>query len=393
MKRLRWLVPVALSLCAAARGQDPFNRAAATPGLATLSENTAANARAVVGLIPFDGRLYARLATAGESNLLTITSYDPVSGKEAEEQKTQAYAFGRFRVLQGALYVPVAEPAGKDGGFYVTAGTGRWAFVRVTDSPAGFLDAARAGNRTFLAGHQDGRAIVAWHDETGPAEWNRSDRADLTAQAARLSPRASRFLSVSNDLALLAGRDGGPDWPRELAPRDWGGWYLLHYCPTGSVRGFLFDGPARPLPSLRLLAPGSQFVGNPNYGIAGDAPWRDGLLYVVLQNDEMLKDPATGLFAAFPRDNGPQVGRSLAASPVKGMGKARAVATENGACYVLLSEPAEPIAMIMKSTDLEKWDLLFEGSLPDSPLSLAVLDGNCYLGLANGSILKLKRTP
>jgi hypothetical protein len=357
------------------------------PGRAAggVLDGTASGAgeRSVEALVAFDGRLYPVLQPSAGSNRQAIVSVDPDKMDLRTENQTVAIRFGRFRILDGRLYAPVAEPAEDAGGYYVTAGGGTWDWVPVAGSGAAFSDVTRFDGKTLLAGRQKDRAIVAWRAD-GEAAWHIEP---LNDEAARFSYRAASFLSVSNHLVLLAVRDVIGDWPLQVAPRDWGAWYVLAYTGGKGARGFLFDGPARPLPALRALAPESSLLQNPRYAVCRDVTWAGGLLYTVQREADKGADPAGGLFAATLKEDWPQAGRTFVGRRIARMGKARDIAVSGDTCAVLLGEDARPAAEIAVSTDLENWKTLFNGELPGTPLSLAVMKGRYYIGLDNGAII------
>lgn len=339
--------------------------------------------RSVEQLVPFDGRLYPALQAVAEGPAQPIVAYDPVKTDLRTESQTVGRRFGRLRVLENRLYVPVAEPVGETGGYYVSAGGGKWEWVPVAG--AAFYDVARFDGKTFLAGCQKDQAIVAWRAD-GETAWRVEP---LNGQAARFSIKAASFLSVTNHLTLMAARDVIGDWPNQVAPREWGGWYVLVYTAGQSPRSFLFDGPARPLPALRRMAPDTQFLQNPKYGLARDVRWQDGLLYVVLRESDLGLDTSGNLFFATLQEGNLQAGRTFTGKRLAGMGKARDIAVEGDQCAVLLGEDAKPQADIALSRDLEKWETVFSAELPGTPLSLALLEGRFYIGLDNGGIVRV----
>lgn len=336
-------------------------------------------------LVPFDGRLYVALQALPNGPVQPIVAYDPEKKDLRDESPTVGRHFGRLRVLENRLYVPVAEPVGDAGGYYVSAGGGKWDWVPVAGAGAAFYDTARFDGKTFLAGRQKDQAIVAWRadgETTWRVEW-------LNGQAARFSIKAASFLCVTNHLTLMAAREVIGDWPNQVAPREWGGWYVLPYTAGKSPRSFLFDGPARPLPALRRMAPDTQFLQNPKYGLARDVRWQGGLLYVVLRDSDLGLDTSGSLFYATLQDGNPQTGRTFTGKRIPGMGQARDIAVEGGQCAVLLGENARPQADITLSRDLEKWETVFSAELPGTPLSLALLEGRFYIGLDNGGIVRV----
>jgi hypothetical protein len=215
----------------------------------------------------------------------------------------------------------------------------------------------------------------------------------LNRQAARFSYEARVFLSSGERLSLLVKRDVEAEWPRKVAPRDWGAWYVLHYRPGGSERGFLFDGQARPLPVLRRLAPESQLRRNPACTLAGDRAWDDGLLYVTLHEDGLTRDETGGLFRARVKEGNPQVGRTYFGARIEGVEGARSVAVEAGRCAVLMAPDLQPKGRVATSTDLNRWDVLFEGRFPAVPLCIELIDGDGYVGLDNGSVVLIREAP
>ncbi|NLF22509.1 MAG: hypothetical protein GX590_05045, partial [Lentisphaerae bacterium] len=290
---------------------------------------------------------------------------------------------------EGRLHVPVAGPAGETGGYWVSSGGGRWEYVTVVQAPVAFLDIARYDGRTFLAGSSNGTAMVAWRAD-GATDWHIEP---LNAQAARFSFQAVSLLAVPERLSLLAVRDVIGDWPPTVAPRDWGAWYLLHYTAGKSPRGFLFDGPARPLPALRLLAPGSSLAQNPKVMLARDTVWQDGLLAVLLHETDRRPDPQGSLMAIALGEGTPQTGgRTFVGRRLAGMEQACDVAVADGRCHVLLADGGiAPRGRIATSADLETWETRFDAELPATPLALAVLDGRTYLGLADGRLVQVAK--
>jgi hypothetical protein len=353
-----------------------------------IDSDSTAGARAVTDLVPFDGRLYVALDPSRSNNTLSeILSYDHGRIETVKEQRTAASSLGRFRLIQGRLYIPAASASGGKAGYYLSAGQGKWEWVDIPGGAMGFDDIARFDGKTLLAGSRGESAVVAWRRD-GETEWHIED---LNAQAARFSYRASAFLTATNHLSLLAVRDVVGDWPPLMASRDWGAWYVLRYWPEKSVRGFLFDGPARPLPALRLLTPGSQAVANPKFGAAQDAAWHDGMLYVVLQRQSLFRDEKGGLFLARIEEGNPQIGRTFAARRVDGMGLARDVSVGGGSCFVLLAENAREHAKVVRSADLNQWETVFDGDLPAAAICTAVMNGECFIGLANGAVVVVKK--
>jgi hypothetical protein len=137
------------------------------------------------------------------------------------------------------------------------------------------------------------------------------------------------------------------------------------------------------------MAPGSEL---PNVGrmLAHDTTFAGGLLYTVLAEGGTIRDEKAGLFHATVKGGGPQVGRTLVARRLADMDLARDVAVENGTCYVLLAANApERKARIVASPDLEKWQTVFSGEFDASPVSLGVLKGTCFVGLADGALLTI----
>jgi hypothetical protein len=345
--------------------------------------------QAVEALTPFDGRLYITLQAVPKGQARPIIAYDPKTMDLCEESPTAGRRFGRMRVLDGRLHVPVAEPTGDGGGYYVSAGGGKWEWVAVALAGTAFYDVARFDNKTFLTGRRKDEAIIAWRADGAPA-WQVEA---LNVQAARFSFKASTFLCVSNHLALLAVRDVIGDWPPLVAPRDWGAWYVLSYTGGRSPRGFLFDGPARPLPALRLLAPATSLLQNPKVTLARDASWRDGLLTVLLREPDFSPDPSGGLLFLGVNEGTPQTGgRTFAGRRIAGQEQTRDIAVAEGRCALLLAEAGvSPQARIVVSSDLESWETIFEAELPATPLALAILNGKYYIGLANGGIVMVTK--
>jgi hypothetical protein len=343
--------------------------------------------QAIDALTPFDGRLYISLQAEPKGPPRPIIAYNPETLDLVEEAPTAGRRFGRMRVIEGRLHVPIADPGADAGGYWVSAGGGRWEQETVVQAPVAFHDIARFDSRIFLAGSSNGTAVVAWRAD-GAAEWRIEP---LNAQAARFSFQAVSFLGVPERLSLLAVRDVIGDWPPLVAPRDWGAWYLLHYTAGESPRGFLFDGPARPLPALRLLAPGSSLAQDPRVVLARDAAWQDGILAVTLHETDLRPDPQGGLLAIFPNAGTPQTGGvTFAGRRIAGMEQAGDVVVADGRCHVLLAGGGiAPQGRIVVSADLEAWETRFDGELPATPLALAVLGGKHYLGLANGRLLQV----
>jgi len=376
-------------LLAAANGAQSDWLEVASPGRASSlgTEASTGAARAVLDLVPFDGRVYISLAPAREASVHgPIVCYDPAKTDLIEEHVTTCSRLGQYRVIEGRLFVPDAGPDGESGGgYYVTEGGGKWDRVRVMDETAELLDVARHQERTFLAGSLGGKAIVA-HRSDAEGKWH---VIHLTKQAARWSPRAVRFLVGSDHLTLLAERVPDPNPNVRAAPQAWGAWYVLHYFPDGSDRGFLIDGPARPLPSLRLLAPGSRLTDEPHY-LAHDVPFLNGLLYTVLSGGGEIRDEKGCLFYAETGQENPQVGRTFMAQRIRGLEQARDVAIAGGLCYVLLAENAKETLKIVASRDLRKWSEVFVGELDSPAISLAVLGRTCYVGTVGGTLIAIE---
>lgn len=346
-----------------------------------------AEGQAVEALTPFDGRLYVTLQAVSQGKPCPIIAYNPQNMELREETPTVSRRFGRMRVLDDHLYVPVAEPTGDAGGYYVSAGGGNWDWVPVTEGGAAFFDVVRFDGKTFLAGRRQDEALVAWRAD-GEDVWHIEE---LNAQATRFSYKASSFLCTPDHLALLVVRDVIGDWPLRVAPRDWGAWYVLSYRGERSPRGFLFDGPARPLPALRALAPATSLLQDPKVALARDVTWKKGLLAILLRDADLRPDPQGGLLFLSLYEGNPQVGRSFAGQRIEGQEHACDIAVADGRCAVLLSEMrVRPQAKIALSSDLEAWETVFTAELPSLPLSVAVLNKRYYIGLANGGILEVK---
>ncbi len=338
----------------------------------------------VLDLTPFAGRLYISLAPKIEPTFdAPIISYDPAKQELIEETITQSAGFGNFRLLDKKLFLPDAAPSeGADGGgYYVSEGKGDWKRIAVMKERAAFFDISQFADKTFLAGSLDGKGIVAWRAK-GDEQWQ---IVELTKQAARWSPLAARFLVDTDHLTLLAERQPDPNPMARVAPQAWGAWYVLHYYPGKSDRGFIFDGPPRPLPSLRLLAPGSRL---PDVGhlLAHDVPFSSGLLYTIVAEGGAVRDEKGGLFHAKNGKGNAQVGRTFIARRIPGMDGASDVAVEQGRCYVLLADNAQKKGRIVATSDLRKWDEIYAGQFDASPISLGVISQTCYVGLADGTI-------
>lgn len=338
----------------------------------------------VAGLRAFDGRLYIRLGTPSNSNsLLPILAHDPAAMATRTEVARAGPRLGEFRVLDGVLHVPVST-----GGCFVSAGNARWDYLAAV-SNAWFRDAARRDGKTFLAGSLGDEAIVAWRPDNGQ-EWNVEH---LRQQAARVSLFADRFLAGPDLLSLLALRDLGAEWPadrQQAPPREWGAWYLLHFQPDRSVRGFWFDGKARQTPVLEALAPGSSLSSNSDFAVHADAPFRDGLLFTLRGRTSGRLDPRGGLFFARPEPGTFLTGRTWVSRRIPGLELARDLAVEADTCAVLLAADASCEARVLMSRDLESWPVSFAGTLPAPPTAIGLLSGRCYLGLEDGTVLRLE---
>jgi len=340
----------------------------------------------ILDIVAFDGRLYLRqLRKPGPAAILSLSPKEDMAvEKAAVELKTESSGLGLFRVLDGKLHIPDAGPPAKTpGGYYVSAGGGRWERVSVGDEPACFYDIASFDGKLFLAGNGRRGALVC-SSRDGGKSW---EMTWLNAEAARWSPRASHLLTVGKELFVMAARevDKAAAATNTVAPIAWGAWYLLSYFPAGSDRGLYFDGPPRPVLALREIAPGTS-IASPGFFLGSDAPFRDGVVYVVLSSDGTARDSKGGLFYAVPKDVPAAGGRILAGRRIPKMDLARAVKVEKGTCYVLLAENASTEAQVMASRDLETWQTIFDGKLPSQAVSLGVADGACYLGLLDGAV-------
>ena len=358
--------------------------------------------RAVVDLVPFDGGVYVILAprhvstssdprdlkNAPPPRACPILRYDPEALDVRSEMATTGARFGRLRVIDSALHVPVAEPVEGASGYYVSEGGGEWQWVQVDEQGTEFHDIVRFDGKTFLAGRRGGAAVVLWR-ESGENAWHTEE---LNQQAARFSYRAQTFLHTPGHLSLLAVRDVIGEWPPRVAPREWGAWYVLHYHFGGSARGFLFDGQARPLPVLRAMAGGSQLAGNTRYRVCRDVAWGDGLLYTLLGDQLLLRDERGALFHGTVRKGNPQQGTTLFGSRVPAAGRVRDICVDDGVCTVLASQNLSRHAKVLASPDLETWRTLFEGELPDIPVSLALIEEDFLVGMADGTLLMLTRS-
>lgn len=300
------------------------------------------------------------------------------------ELETRAARFGRWRVLDGRLCVPVAQPLDEQGGYYESAGSGAWEWRDV----APFIqihDLAVVGDATFAAGSLEGRAVVA-RREQGGAPWQLEE---LNEQAARFSYRAAAFLAGPDHLALLCIRDVLGEWPPRTAPPAWGAWYALNYFPQRSERGFLFDGQPRPLPVLRALAADTALLQNRNFGVARDTRWGDELLYTVMGEELVTADPDGALFRAAPADCGPQAGTCFKGARIPDTQWARDVAVEGDTCAVLLAENAKNRARVLSTRDLDSWIVRFEGELSAPATALELANGEFIIGLADGGLVVL----
>lgn len=356
--------------------------------------------RTVLDLTRFGKRLYVSLAPPREPSYETPILYFDVTKEDlVEEHVARSSQFGNFRVIGQKLFLPdatlppVGKGKGKDtedvehiegGGYYVLPANGAWKRIRVTDKSAAFFDIAHFDGKTFLAGSLEGRGVVAWRQD-GDEKWQ---FVNLTGQAARWAPQATRFLAAPDHLSLLAMRRPDPDPNARAAPKAWGAWYVLHYFPKTSERGFLFDGPPRPLPALRLLAPGSQLA-KVDFSLGHDVPFGKGLLYTTLVEAGATRDDKGALFFAEVGRGNPQVGLTLIAKRIAGTDLARDVAVDGDTCYVLLAANAQKSARIIASKDLESWKEVFSGELDATAVCLGVVDGKCFVGANDGGIVAI----
>jgi len=336
----------------------------------------------VLGLVPFDGRLYVR--TAGKKGVaLPIFSYDPKKDELVLESPTETSALGRFRVIGGKLHIPEAGVKQGHAGYWRSDGGKRWQRVAVEGGYDGFDDIAAFDGKMFLVGSQKRRAVVLWR-EGAEEEWH-VER--MTAQATRFSARASRFLTTREHLYLLSQRYISPK-ARFVAPMSWGPWYVLRYHPKGSERGFLFDGPPCPTRALCLLAPESSILSE-GHSVAGEVPFGDSLLYVVLGPEGLARDQKGALFRARTEKALPWCGETLVAERVPGLELIRGVAVSEGKCHVLLAEDTSRQAKVVSTSDLKQWQTVFDGEVPDQATAIGILDGVVYVGLLNGQIGKI----
>jgi len=357
--------------------------------------------RSVLDLTSFDGKLYISLSPGKEA--AKILCFDPEKEQLLEEHETECGHLGTFRVIGGKLYVPEAAPVPEDEedkkrkkkeekepqevGYYVSAGKGEWERVVVGKGPLTFHDIAHFDGKTFLVGSSGGKAIIAWRPD-GEEEWR---IIQLNSQAARWSACAKRFLVAPDLLSVLADRRPDPNPMARAAPQAWGAWYVLHYCPKLSERYFLFDGQPRPLPVLRVLAPGSN-IDKVGRMLAHDTPFAGGLLFTVLAEGGTVRDDKGGLFHATIKEGNPQIGRTFMGRRIPDMDLARDAAVEGEKCYVLLADnPPEKQAKIVVTSDLEKWETIFSGELDATPISIGVVNGTCYIGLADGVLATVFR--
>ena len=360
-------------------------------GLAGPEEEAgkAPKSQPVIGLTVFDDRIYVSAAVRKkEPPTAAITAFNPKDDSLNKELATESTRFGKPRTIDGKLYIPDAAPGEEieHGGYYVSAGKGKWERVAVLDKKAVFLDIAHHDGKLFLAGSLEEKGTIAWKQD-GEESWH-VER--LNAQAARWAPNAARFLQVKDHLSVLCVRIPDPNPTARAAPAAWGAWYLLHYCPERSVRGFLFDGKARMLPVLKLIAPDSQ-LRKLGYWPWHETPFLGGLLFTVLDEGGTILDEKGGLFHATIGEGNPQEGRTFMGRRVPEMNLARAIASEKDTCYVLLAGNAEKRALVRSSTDLRQWATVFDGELSGTPTSLAVLDGTCYMGIDDGTMVRVLR--
>lgn len=338
---------------------------------------------AVLDLVPFDGRLYVRMAPK-EGTKQPIVSYDPKQDKFLHEAATGADSLGSLRVVGKGLLVPEAAPSEGGVGYLTSAGGGKWERVSVEAAIDAIEDVAQFDAKTFLAGSHRGKAVVAWRAGERD-EWHVEQ---LTRQATRFSRRASRFLVTEKRLFLLTQRYIAPG-ARFVAPMSWGAWYVLRYYPEGSERGFRFDGPPCPTRALCLLAPQSSIL-TEGFGVHHEHGFGGGLVYVVLGQDGLVGDPKGALFSARVRDALPWCGETLVAERVPHTELARGVAVSDGACFVLLAEATSRRATVVVSRDLKEWRTIFDGEVPDEATAIGVLNGVPYVGLMDGRVGKIE---
>ena len=73
-------------------------------------------------------------------------------------------------------------------------------------------------------------------------------------------------------------------------------------------------------------------------------------------------------------------------------GRALDVAVEGDTCAALLAADASRDARVVSSTDLETWTELAAGTLPAPPTAVGLVAGRCYLGLEDGTVLRMEKT-
>jgi len=248
---------------------------------------------------------------------------------------------------------------------------------------AEFHDISAFDGKLFLAGSLDGKAVVCSRKLAGTNTWT---TIPLTQQAARWSTTAFQFVRAADCLFLLADRAPPKKDSPKTAPANWGAWYWLRYYPARSVRGFRFDGPARPLGVLQRAAPGSALPIEGNF-IARDAAFGDDVLFTVLAGRTYALPEKGGLFRGKLDDGyAPACGPTVVSERVPNMDHARDVQVANGVCYVLLADNAGGGMQILSSADLREWHTVFAGTGPSDPLCLAVADGACCVGTMAGSV-------
>jgi len=337
-------------------------------------------------LVPFDGRLYLDVASTVRAEdpadlpPAEITCYDPETDEIKVEHKGKAKRFGRLRRLGDRLLVPEAAVAEGSAGYLVSEGGGKWKRFEVADGVTGIQDVVSFDGKMFAAGRGPNGALVAWRPE-GEDEWK---LIRLTSEAARWSPEAIRFFEVDKRLFLLAHRSPPKD-VIGMAPPGWGPLYVLRYRPAGSERGFLFDGPPRPVAALHLMGPGGGMAAA-DAALGDVVPFGDETLYTITrQAGGMKQDNRYGLFRAHVQEALPWCGETVVAKAAA-MPAARDVFVDGKVLYVLLSEGTEGRAKVAANRDMKDWRTVFDGTLPARPAAVAVLDGTVYVGLEDGRI-------
>lgn len=369
----------------------------AVPLLGALEET---KGQRLVGITVFDGRLYLDLRDASEKPMPAgkpkkkaepepamgrIVSYDAKSDKLSDEYKAAGVVFGRLRMIGGKLIIPEAVAAAGGAGYMASSGGGKWERIPLGSNVVGVSDAIGFDGKLFFAGRDAQGAAIAWKPEAAP-DWKIEP---LTAQAARWSPQAIRFLAAGGFLFVLAERV--PEKGIGLALQEWGPLYLLRYHPQGSERGFMFDGPPCPTSALRLMAGGNTTLLESGTTLGADVPCEGGVVYPLLPSmSTRVESDQYGLFKAVVEKALAWEGETLAARPLEGLKSARAVALEGGVYYVLLSEGVEGHARVLSSRDLAAWTPVFEGALPEPAAALAILNGVIYIGLWNGQLGKVE---